>query len=98
MAHTAEYTDAIQGTVDRLETEATRRIIKKLDDVLDFPDHFLDRLRNHPGYKLRVGEFCVLIDRGKNGEVTYAIDVFERKKQYRELRKHCEVRGSWLDD
>jgi mRNA interferase RelE/StbE len=98
VAHDLEYADAIQETLDQLETEDARRIIKKLDDILDFPDHFLDRLKNHPGYKLRVGDFRVLIDWDKDDETLYAIDVFERKNEYRELGKYREVWGSWRDD
>ena len=98
MAHDLEYADAIQETLDQLETEDARRIIEKLDDSLDFPDHFLDRLKNHPGYKLRVGDFRVLIDWDKDDETLYAIDVFERKNEYRELGKYREVWGSWRDN
>lgn len=98
MAHDLEYTDAIQQTLEELEPEDAKRIIKKLDDILDFPAHFLDRLKNHPGYKLRVGDFRVLIDWDKDNEVLYAIDAFERKKEYRELGKYREVWGSGRDD
>jgi mRNA interferase RelE/StbE len=98
VAHDLEYADAIQETLDQLETEDARRIIEKLDDSLDFPDHFLDRLKNHPGYKLRVGDFRVLIDWDKDDETLYAIDVFERKNEYRELGKYREVWGSWRDN
>ena len=98
MAHDLEYSDAIQETLDELEREDAQRVIKKLDAILDFPEHFLDRLKNHPGYKLRVGDFRVLIDWDKDNEEIYAIDVFERKKEYRELGKYREVWGSWRDD
>lgn len=98
MGHELEYTEAIQESLDELETEDARRVIRKLDDILDFPDHFLDRLQNHPGYKLRVGDFRVLLDWDKDEEILYAIDVFERKNEYRELGKYREVWGSWRDD
>lgn len=98
MAHELEYTDAIKETLDQIETEDAQRIIKKLDSILDFPEHFLDRLKNHPGYKLRVGDFRVLLDWDKDGKVLYAIDVFERKNEYKELGKYREVWGSWRDD
>jgi mRNA interferase RelE/StbE len=62
------------------------------------PDNFLDRLKNHPGYKLRVGDFRVLIDWDKQTQTLYAIDAFERKTEYRELGKFREVWGSWRDD
>lgn len=98
MPYDLEYSEAIQETLHELEREDAQRIIKKLDDILDFPGHFLDRLKNHPGYKLRVGDFRVLIDWDKDDEVLYAIDVFERKQEYRELGKYREVWGSWRDD
>ena len=97
MGHELEYTEAIQESLDELETEDARRVIRKLDDILDFPDHFLDRLQNHPGYKLRVGDVRVLLDWDKDEETLYAIDVFERKNEYRELGKYREMWGSWRD-
>ena len=97
MGHELEYTEAIQESLDELETEDARRVIRKLDDILDFPDHFLDRLQNHPGYKLRVGDVRVLLDWDKDEETLYAIDVFERKNEYHELGRYREVWGSWRD-
>ncbi|ELZ08386.1 hypothetical protein C479_13643 [Halovivax asiaticus JCM 14624] len=97
MAHNLEYAETIQETLEQLETADARRIITKLDSILEFPEHFLDRLKNHPGYKLRVGDFRVLIDWDKDNGVLYAIDVFERKREYRELGKYREVWGSWRD-
>ena len=97
MGHDLEYTATIQETLEQLETEDARRIIKKLDDILDFPGHYLDRLKSHPGYKLRVGDYRVLVDWDKDDEMLYAIDVFERKQEYRELGKYREVWGTWRE-
>jgi mRNA interferase RelE/StbE len=91
-------TATVLETLEQFETDDAERIIDKLEDIEDFPDHFLDRLKNHPGYKLRVGDFRVLIDWDKDDEMLYAIDAFERKKEYRELGKYREVWGSWRDD
>ena len=55
-------------------------------------------MKNHPGYKLRVGDVRILIDWDKDNDTLYAIDAFERKKEYRELGKYREVWGSWRDD
>ena len=98
MTHDLEYSETIQETLERLEGEDAKRIIKKLDDVLDFPEHFLDRLKDHPGYKLRVGDFRVLVDWDKDDETLYAIYVFERKNDYQKLGTYREVWGSWRDD
>ncbi|MFC7114571.1 type II toxin-antitoxin system RelE/ParE family toxin [Natronoarchaeum sp. GCM10025703] len=98
MSHDVILTETFFSTVEQFETENAKRIINKLEDIGDFPEHFLDRLKNHPGYKLRVGDFRVLIDWDKDNELIYAIDVFERKKKYRELGKYREVWGSWRDN
>ncbi|USZ71443.1 type II toxin-antitoxin system RelE family toxin [Natronosalvus halobius] len=98
MPHDIILTETFFSTVEQFETEDAKRVINKLEGIRDFPGHFLDRLKNHPGYKLRVGDFRVLIDWDKDNEQIYAIDVFERKKEYRELGKYREVWGSWCDD
>lgn len=90
-------TETLVETLEQYETENAARIINKLESTGDFPDHFLDRLKNHPGYKLRVGDFRVLVDWDKEAEVLYAIDVFERKKEYRELGRYREVWGTWRE-
>lgn len=97
MAQEIVLTETVFQTLERLETDEAERILTKLEEITDFPDHFLDRLKNHPGYKLRVGDFRVLVDWDKENEVIYAIDVFERKHEYRELGQYREVWGSWRD-
>jgi len=98
VAHEVVLTETLVETLEQFETQDAERIINKLEAIEDFPDHFLDRLKNHPGYKLRVGDFRVLIDWDKDNKVLYAIDAFERKKEYRELGTYREVWGSWRDD
>lgn len=91
-------TETLLETLEQYDTGDADRIISKLEDIGDFPDHFLDRLKNHPGYKVRVGDFRVLIDWDKGQDLLYAIDVFERKKEYRELGKYREVWGTWREN
>nr|WP_276179771.1 type II toxin-antitoxin system RelE/ParE family toxin [Halomicroarcula sp. DFY41] len=98
VAHEVVLTETVVETLEQFEPTDTDRIITKLEEIGDFPDYFLDRLKNHPGYKLRVGDFRILIDWDKENEVLYAIDAFKRKTEYRELGKYREVWGSWRDD
>ena len=98
MAHEVILTETFFSALEQYETRDAERILNKLENIGDFPDRFLDRLKNHPGYKLRVGDFRVLIDWDKDKETIYAIDAFERKKEYRELGKYREVWGSWRDE
>ena len=98
MGHDVLLTETLASTLEKFESVDAERIINKLEEIGDFPDHYLDRLKNHPGYKLRVGDFRILIDWDKHNEVLYAIDAFERKKEYHELGKYREIWGSWRDD
>jgi mRNA interferase RelE/StbE len=98
VAHEVVLTATLLETLEQFETQDAERIITKLEEIEDFPDHFVDRLKDHPGYKLRVGDFRVLIDWDKDDEMLYAIDAFERKKEYRELGTYREVWVSWRDD
>ena len=98
MTHDVVLTETFVSTLEQFETQDAKRVINRLEEIVDFPDHFLDRLKNHPGYKLRVGAFRVLVDWDKDDERLYAIDCFQRKKKYRELGKYREVWGSWRDD
>lgn len=98
MAHDVVLTETLVETIEQFETADAERILSKLEDIGDFPGHFLDRLKNHPGYKLRVGDFRILVDWDKENEIIYGIDAFQRKHEYRELGKYREVWGSWRDE
>ena len=98
MAHGVVLTETAVETLAQVETGDADRIVSKLEDIGDFPDHYLDRLKSHPGYKLRVGTYRVLIDWDKDAEGLYAIDVLERKNEYRELGKYREVWGTWREN
>ena len=62
MAHELVLTETFVSALEQYETQDAERILNKLEDIGEFPDHVLDRLKNHPGYKLRVGDFRVLIE------------------------------------
>lgn len=98
MAHDVVLTETLVDSLEPYEQDDAERIVSQLEEIVAFPDHFLDRLKNHPGYKLRAGDFRVLVDWDKEAEVLYAIDAFERKKEYRELGQYREVWGSWRDE
>ena len=97
MGNEGVLTETLVESLENYEREDTERIVKKLESIGDFPGHYLDRLKNHPGYRLRVGDFRVLVDWDKGEGTLYAIDAFERKKEYRELGRYREVWGSWRD-
>jgi mRNA interferase RelE/StbE len=97
MALDVRITETARDSLADLEVQPRERIVRKLSDVEDFPEHYLDRLTNLPGYALRVGDFRVILDWDREENVLYVVAVLERKHDYRELPGLGEVWGTWRE-
>lgn len=97
MTTAVELTENAFDDLEGLDGESRERIVSKLESVADFPDHYLDPLTNFPGYKLRVGDFRVVVDWDRNEQVVYVVAVLERKHDYRELRSLRNAWGAWRE-
>lgn len=78
------YSDRAADQLGDLETETAERIVSKLDDVTWNPEHYLRRLQG-PGqadYRLRVGDYRVLIDWRRDQGVLFVTEVGHRRNIY----------------
>jgi mRNA interferase RelE/StbE len=64
------------------ESEVRDRILSKLEDTGDFPDHFLKRLRGRDEYRLRVGDYRVIIDWRRDDDVLFVREIGHRRNVY----------------
>lgn len=64
------------------EPEVRDRIRKKLRDITDFPDHFLTRLSGSPYYRLRVGDYRVIVDWRKDDDELFVREIGHRRNVY----------------
>jgi len=64
------------------ESETSKRIRNKLHDIKDFPEHYLKRLSGSPYYRLRVGDYRVIIDWDKDRDELFIRDIRHREKAY----------------
>ena len=64
------------------EPDVRERIVNKLDDITDFPGHYLKRLRGSPYYRLRVGDYRVIIDWRKDDGELFVRDIGHRRNIY----------------
>lgn len=92
-----EISDHALDTLHDLEQESRDRIVRKVEDAADYPDHYLDPLTDFPGDTLRVGDFRVVCDWDRDDGVLYVVAVLERKHDYRELPSLREVWGTWRE-
>ncbi len=77
-----KFTDPAKNQFAKLEKEVRLRIYNKLEEVKDWPGHFLERLKGYPYYKLRVGDYRVLIDWKKKRDQLWVIAAGHRKNIY----------------
>jgi len=64
------------------EPDVRNRIMSKLEDVVDFPDHYLKRLSSSPYYRLRVGDYRVIIDWRKDDDELFVREIGHRRNVY----------------
>ena len=66
------------------ELPARHQIMKKLRSIEDFSDHYLKRLSDSPYYRLRIGDYRVIIDwqRDEHPDVLFVRDIGHRRNIY----------------
>ena len=64
------------------ESDIRDRIMNKLHDIEDFPDHYLKRLSGSPYYRLRVGDYRVIIDWRKDDGELFVREIGHRRNVY----------------
>lgn len=78
----AELSERALERLNDLEPEHRDRIKKKLGSITDWPDHFLEPLSGSDAYKLRVGDYRVIIDWDKDNEKLYVLTLGHRRNVY----------------
>ncbi|MFO7793168.1 MAG: type II toxin-antitoxin system RelE/ParE family toxin [Candidatus Saliniplasma sp.] len=80
------YSEKAVEKLEKIESEIRERIVKKLDEIKQFPEHYLKPLSNIDGYSLRVGDYRVLIKLKKEEEEIFVGTLGHRRNIYdREL-------------
>jgi mRNA interferase RelE/StbE len=64
------------------EPDVRDRITNKLHDITEFPDHYLKRLSGSPYYRLRVGDYRVIIDWRKDDGKLFVREVGHCRSVY----------------
>ena len=55
-----EFTKEALRDISNLETVVVDRILKKLDEIKEDPQHYLERLVGYDDFKLRIGEYRLI--------------------------------------
>jgi mRNA interferase RelE/StbE len=79
---TVEITPQADDQLADLDTEPRERILKKLAEAEDWPDHRLKSLSNYPYYTLRAGDYRAIITWDRNEDRLIVEAVGHRRYVY----------------
>ncbi len=77
-----KFTSPAMSQFAGLEKSVRVRIYSKLEDMRDWPEHFLKPLTGNPYFSLRVGDYRVIIDWRKQRGELWVIAVGHRRNVY----------------
>ena len=76
------FSDSALQQLKKLERSLQEMIIKTLERIRIRPEAYVQKLVGDPGYRLRVGDYRVIVDLDKNGLIILVIKIGHRKNVY----------------
>ena len=83
MSYEIVFTDTSRKQFNKLEKNIQERIIKALERIRIRPEAHVKKIVGDPGYRLRVGEYRVILDIYKDKLVILVIKIGHRKNIYK---------------
>ena len=82
MSYEITFTDTSRKQFHKLEKSIQERIIKALERIRIRPENYVKKLIGGQGYRLRVGDYRVILDIQKSELIILVIKIGHRKKIY----------------
>jgi len=83
LVYNLQITDAAKHQLAKIDKQTARRINKKLQEVAQDPFQYVTKLVGLELYKLRVGDYRILLDIQKKTLVIIIIEVSHRRNVYK---------------
>ena len=62
MSYRVKWRSKVLQDLRKFPKVVSKRIVRKVDLIKDNPMHYLEKLVDDPGFKIRVGDYRVIID------------------------------------
>jgi len=85
MSYGIIFSDKAFMQLKKLEQKTQERIIKVLERIRIRPESFVTKIVGDPGFRLRVGEYRVIVDIEKEKLLILVIKIGHRSRIYRKL-------------
>lgn len=83
MSYDLIYTGEVRKQLKKLDEKQRRRIISTLERCRIRPHSFIKKLVSSPYFRLRVGEFRVIVDIRNNELVIMVLEIGHRRNIYK---------------
>ena len=83
---TVKFEPKAQEELDKLPSDIIQRIVDKLTQSANNPDHFLEKLKGIPEYKIRIGDYRVILLIDRNAQKLKIQAVGHRKNIYKKYK------------
>ena len=87
MSYQIVWDKKAQDFLRKIHKPDAQRIIKKVNSIVDDPKHYLEILVDIMSYKLRVGDYRVLIDVDENNRQLSVVLIGYRKDIYQYIQR-----------
>lgn len=84
--YTITFSDNALRQLKKLERQIQERIINSIERIKVRPEMFVQRLVGDPGYKLRVGDYRLIMDISHESLEVIIIKIGHRKNIYDQIR------------
>ncbi len=81
------FSDSALRQLEKLDYQVQERVVKALERIRIRPEAYIQKLVGDPGYKLRVGDYRVIMDIDQGKLQVLIIKVGHRKNVYDQIRK-----------
>lgn len=85
LVYEIEYTEKALKYLKSLERTESHRVYKKIQNIKDEPLHHLEKLTGVDLWKLRVGDYRIIVRMNKNEKKVTIVDIGHRRNVYKNL-------------
>ncbi|UCF49331.1 MAG: type II toxin-antitoxin system RelE/ParE family toxin [Thermoplasmatales archaeon] len=85
MSYEIVFSDKAFKQLKKLENNIQERIIKVLERIRIRPESFVTKIVGDPGFRLRVGEYRVIVDIDNDKLLILVIKIGHRSKIYKKI-------------
>jgi len=78
-----EFTKKAESQLYKLSRDVQDRIIKTLERIKIRPQDYLEKLVGEPGYKLRAGDYRIILDIDNNKLIILVLKIGHRRNIYK---------------